>query len=256
MRAWLVVVSLSLIVAAIGCRDDSTGPGIVEPPSFVRSTVPADSAEGISGTTDISVTFRRTVLESGVVLDLFPAPISQGTQVLSPTGRNITWLDVELDPDVLAYRLLVDGASVPTPEQILLFPTTLPGVAGRMGGCLSLSEEGPDLSETVVFAVPPADEDLSVHALPDFFRRQHASSIALVGPGPEECASFYFFTYMKVEPVAVIAVIDSSGDGEYDLDDDWWGYLGSESAASSILPSDSPFGVPLNLHITLHPPQP
>jgi hypothetical protein len=225
-----------------------TTPEVVEPPSFVRFAVPPDSSEHVSGEHDISITFRRPIPDETARLDLFPAPVSHRGQVFSATGRTLSWLDVRFDPDELAYRLLIDGPSIPQPEIIEYFPTDRPGITGRMGGCLYLEREGPDLSEAVVFAVPIRGADVSYEVLPRFFEEQHASAATLVRYVHDFCDNFYFFTYMKTEAFMVIAVLDTTGDGIYDLRHDWWGVRGP------VGPSDALFDVPFHYDITIRPP--
>lgn len=254
-RVALCVVALAQALALLACREDSTAPEILEPPSLLRATVPVDSTENIFGPTDFSMTFRRSVSEHDIAVQVYPGPLSAGPLILSPTGRTLTWFDVELDRHRKAYRFLIDGPSMAFPETVELFPGSYPAVSGRMGGCLSLTQPGADLSEVVVFALLPGEFDTSTDALPRLFRGQHPEMITKTGLQPGGCDTFYFFTYLELVPHVIIGVLDTSGDGRYDLSDDWWGYRGTDYAATAVMPSASVVDVPMDLDLSIGPPR-
>ena len=222
----LVLFALALLAALTACRRDDPTSSVVPPPLRVRFTSPIDTTANVftGGPIPISVTFRSDVSLDDVEIGLFPAPVSSGQKTQGISARTITWTDVLLDPDQVGYTVLVDSPHMLTPYRFRFLPGEWTETYGRLGGCVTATDGRP-LGDVVVFAIDPGQEGTSEAAIPDLFHDRHAQSISLTTRVPGQCDSFYWMQYLKIDVrYLLVAVLDTDGNADYDLYDDWWGF--------------------------------
>lgn len=236
---------LIYILAAVtllgGCRSSSEPEALKPIPIQLRSSFPADSVTVAPGVFDLSVDFNQEIGIDDVRMLLVPASPSMGTP--QTHGRSYDRLDIEPSVNSLAHRVLLDGPRFFRPYLIRIYngdangswlipeerePCWLVGDLGQIGridGEISSPPGGPDPTHCVIFAY----ERDGLGAAPDpklIFEIAQPISIALAekgSPGPG-VVSYQVDNLVIYERYTVIVVLDTSGEGNYDPREDWWGY--------------------------------
>jgi hypothetical protein len=238
--------TLTYILTAVtllgGCRSSSEPIPLQPVPFQLRSSVPADSVTILSSQTDFSAFFDQEIPASEVRVRIIPEPISLGS--VSTHGRTFDQLEIELSARGLAHWLLLDGPRFLRPYRVRVFtgyaggsydfpdpdnqPCLVVGELGQIGqieGDVSKSPGGPDPQYTVIFAFHvddlPADPDPT-----EIFFLAPPVAIALAELDAQNPGDWGFRmeSLLIYEVYALIAVLDTSGDGVYDPREDWWGY--------------------------------
>lgn len=255
-RRLAFAVLLPLVAA---CGIDKADIGVDTPPLLVRAegTVPADStahaydADGL----DLVVGFNRA-FEGGEVatLELVPRPAGAGAVENPGTNRRqLVWHDVVLDPAYPVYRLLLDGPSLPEPVLIRYYSAALPGLTAGIQGHVFISRGITRPENALVYALVPLgrDAEFDLSGAEDEIFGRPVLSVARTVIVPTEPGGWFALTGLESwKWYLVFAVLDTSRDGSYDLEEDWWGFYGDPTG----LPVEVMAGV--SLGPLLDPPLP
>jgi hypothetical protein len=231
----LLIVVLSAF--SQGCGIDTADISTQTPPLIVRveGTAPHDSTENLfdSRGLPLIVNFNRQFAPGEVShLELVPRPLSMGTiQNPGSDARQIVLGDVILDPAYSAYRLVLDGPAMPAPIVLSYYSSEHSAIEGAMHGHVMISRGRTKPENVLVYALVPAGRE-------DEFALTGAEEIILGRPvlgvtstiliNGVEGGWFRLAGLEKWRSYMVIAILDTSGDGVYELDTDWWGYYRDE----------------------------
>ncbi len=246
-----------LVLAGVGgCLFEESDVPTRTPPLLLRQSVPADSTEftgPISEPLTVVLTFNRvTSVEEVPTLFLVPAPLSEGPFEAFGSGRSLRWVDLVRQP-ARAYQLLLDGPQMPAPRLLVFYPGEKAG-AGAMSGTVRGQGVPGDVLQTVVFALRVTgasfDRADSLAGLP-------IEDLSLAGPAPQGGTTRYRFTQLWIgAPYLVVGILDTSGDGVYSIEDDWWGYpWDSRSAQPRFVDAASVFEESTDVDFDLLPPE-
>jgi hypothetical protein len=249
------MLALVVAVAALGsCRSDPVSTEIEPPPLFLRSSVPADSAQGVwlDEPFDVRLAFNRVVEPGELQLEVLPVLLDSEPPRLE--GRFVEWAGWRLDPAVNAYRLLLDGPALPIPRLLIFHPGEPSQSYGRIYGDLRMPEPLETDDAAVLWALDPLREPIPGE--PELLGLPVRSfDLAQLAAGAREVG--FAVRHLAVgESYIVVAILDSSGNGIHDPAEDWWGYPhapGSNVALSAR--ADIPLlGAPGEIVIELMPP--
>jgi hypothetical protein len=232
---------LTAVTLLGGCRSSSDPAPLKPIPIQLRSSFPADSVTVAPGVFDLSVAFNQEIQDDDVRVLMVPAARSPGT--LQIHGRSYDRLGIVPSSYGLAQRVLLDGPRFLRPYLIRIYtgdasgdwwiPSDLEpgrilgdlGQIGQMDGEISSPPGGPDPTHCVIFAY----ERDGLGEFPDpelVFEIAQPVSIALAEQGsPSPGVVWYRVNNLVTyERYTVIVVLDTSGEGNYDPREDWWGY--------------------------------
>ena len=198
-------------------------------------TTPRDSTESLHEPDGLPliVSFNRE-FEPGEVshVEIVPRPMAMG-EVLAPAAnpRQLLIPDVVLDPRHQVYRLVVDGPSMPSPMLLSYYSDVYRAGSGAIEGHLEYPRVGREAEDVLVYGlVPPGREyEFELTGSEDTLFGQPVVCVTISRIVPTHEGGWFRLTGMRSgSRHAVFAIIDSSGDGEYDLTNDWWGYFRDE----------------------------
>ena len=228
---------LFLLVFAQGCGIDNADIGTDPPPLFVRTegTAPADSTENLFDPDGlpIVVNFNREIGPGEVThVELVPWPLNMpAIQNPGSNGRQIVLENVIFDPAYSAYRLILNGPSMPAPAVLSYYSAGHSAKEGAMHGHVQISRGRTKPENVLVYAlVPPGlESDFSLTGSEDtILGRPILGATSTIIVSTEEGGWFRLAGLENWRSYVVLAILDTTGDGEYDLDSDWWGYYRDE----------------------------
>lgn len=247
------MVRLLLLIALIaaGCGFDESGVAIETPPLRLRppGTVPADSTELLYDTDGLSlvVMFNREFGPGEVsYLQIIPHPAVMGA-TLNPSdvGRQLRLESVVLDTVYPAYRLVLDGPSMPQPEILSYYSGPQSVTDGGIQGHVFIARGGTKPGDALVYAlVPPGLEDdfPLTGAEETLLGRPILGVTKTLLVQTEEGGWYRLGGLQNYRRYLVLAILDTTGDGTYNLEEDWWGYWRDEVDAPLEVIAGVPFG--------------
>ena len=244
-RAMVLIATTVAALLTASCRTETPSTPLERPPLLFRSSVPADSTEGYYEPEgiDLSIRFRRELEEGDLAtVQLVPRPLSSGPLVKGHNdGRELFWPDVVLDPTVNTYRWLVDGPDMPEAVLIRFHPATPLQATGRILGELIVGAPWEDASGALVYALYRGQRAYTVAS--DSLLGAPIVSITMVAPGDvgREGQPYVVRDLPLGEPHLIVAVLDTDGDGRYEIDQDWWGYARDLFGTPQDAPAVGPF---------------
>jgi hypothetical protein len=254
--AVLLLVAVSF---GSGCGFDDKETLVETPPLRVtpQGTVPADSTEYLfdADGLDLVATFNREVATDDVPhLQLVPRPAAVGAILNpAPNPRQIVLESVVLDPIYTTYRLVLDGPAMPGPDIVTYYSAQRTAFEGSMQGNVRISRGNTEPEDVLVYAlVPPGlEEDFPLTGSEETILGRPVlgvtRSVLVLG---EEGGWYRLAGLDSGRRYLVLAILDTTGDGIYDLAEDWWGYWRDEVDAALEVVAGVPFGG------QLEPPQP
>jgi hypothetical protein len=226
-----------LVALLVACGIDKADIGTDTPPLIQRDegTSPADSTGGLHDPDglDLVVNFNRP-LESGEVshLQIVPRPARLGA-VENPSGnpRQIVFRNVVLDPVYPAYRLVMDGTVMPAPVILSYYSEEYSPVEAAIQGRVFISRGRTEPVDVLVYALVPLnrEDDFPLTGAEETIMGRPVVGVTKTLMVPTEEGGWYhlaglaFFTRYLV-----FAILDTSRDGRYDPEVDWWGFYAGE----------------------------
>ena len=228
---------LPLLAFAQGCGIDKAEIGTKLPPLFVRpeGTAPRDSTENLFDPKGLAlvVNFNRAIGPGEVThVELVPTPLEMPT-IRNPgsSQSQIVLGNAILDPAYSVYRLILDGPSMPAPTVLSYYSAAHSAREGAMHGRLQISRGRTKPENALVYALVPAGKESEFDltgAEETILGRPVLGATSTILLGPEEEGWFRLAGLQNWRSYLVLAILDTSGDGIYDLDTDWWGYYRDE----------------------------
>lgn len=234
-----VLLLLPWVLSA--CLAEPEEEGRLPAPDFVRSTVPADGAQRVGSSFDLSVTFRQPVPAGDLQLRLLPEPVDLPAPIQA--GRTWSWRGIDVDDGISAMVVLVDGLDMDRPYLFNFHVGTRPSEFGRIGGEIVIPSWMEDPGEVVVFAYPVIPDAL------DFTAAQLAQRPAIMATRPVRTVNgleYVMTDLVDGEAYHLLAVVDSNGDAHRHPAEDIHGLFREEGSPGSVVargfsPPPSPF---------------
>ena len=274
MRSALFLITLiaAAAFAGGGCRSSSEPEEILPFPIQLRATTPGDSVTVVSVPLTFTAIFNQDVSLGDIITRLIPAASDPGTATVQ--GRTFVLSQLAPSSSRLAHWMLLDGPHFLRPYLVRFFtgdargdfifpdpdvdPCLVSGDVGQVGqiiGNLFTSRAiAPLLQNSLVFAF----EKESLGSDPKLENLLTATPVA-VGlatlPGvPEEATGFKIENLIIDVDYTLMAIIDSNGDGRYEIDDDWWGYAHNFTTGRLIFKSAHVDQCTPSLNVEMLPP--
>ncbi|RKZ14973.1 hypothetical protein DRQ53_10240 [bacterium] len=236
-RRITIMLLLGLAGLVASCGIDKADIGVETPPLLLRreGTFPADStrfthdAQGLN----IVASFNRAIEPGEVSLvQIVPQPAVAGT-VFNPNSnvRQILINGVVLDPMHRVYRLLLDGPTMPEPRVLSYFSGDQSVRNPAIRGHVSISRGSTSPSGALVYAlVPPGvEERYTLSGTEERFLGLLVLGCTTTLEVSTEPGGWYQVAGLQEwRSYMVAAILDTNGDGLYELDADWWGYYHNE----------------------------
>jgi hypothetical protein len=229
--------ALLLLAFVQGCGFDNADIGTDPPPLIVRTqgTAPRDSTENLFDPEGLSivVNFNRPIAAGEVIhVELVPRPADMPTvQNPGSNAREIVLGNVILDPAFSAYRLILDGPSMPAPKVLSYYSDVHSATEGAMHGHVRISRGRTQPDNVLVYALVPAgrESEFNLTGSEDtILGRPVLGVTSTIIVSTEEGGWFRLAGLANWRSYVVLAILDTDGDGAYDLDTDWWGYYRDE----------------------------
>ena len=250
-RLYLLPLIVLLLAFAQGCGIDKADIGTVTPPLIMRleGTAPRDSTENLfdSGGLPLVVNFNREFVSGEVThLQLVPHPLGVGA-ILNPgsNARQIVLEDVILDPVYSAYRMVLDGPAMPAPVILSYYSAEYSALDGGMQGHVMISRGRTKPENVLVYALVPAgnEGDFPLTGAEETLAGRPILGVtSTILVQTQEGGWFSLAGLENWRRYVVLAILDTSGDGAYDLDTDWWGYYRDEVDVPLKVRAGVPFG--------------
>jgi len=138
---------------------------------------------------------------------------------------------VVLDPVYSAYRLVLDGPSMPTPIVLSYYSSEHSPKEGGMHGHLMISRGRTKPEHVLVYALVPAgrEDDFALTGAEETMLGRPILGVTRTILVPTQEGGWFRLAGLENgRRYLVFAILDTSGDGVYDLDTDWWGYYRDE----------------------------
>ena len=227
----LVLAALALAVllaGAVGCRTETPQAPTERPPLLFRSSVPADSTVGVHETAglDLSITFNRDLASDDITTSVIhPRPLDRGRlRIGANADRELVLEGVVLDPEINAYRWLVDGPELLEPIRILFFPRDDEAYSPAMSGRVEIGEPGGSVDGTLVLLCGIRRDAEFRDRHDTMFGLPIEQSVFVRAGSQERSAAWRARDLEEGREYFVIGIRDTDGDGRYDLLNDWWGF--------------------------------
>ncbi len=270
--SWIVLLVLAAASLGSGCKSSTQPQEILPFPIQLRATTPGDSVTVV----DLPLAFSATFNQEVAVEDVIPRMIPMAREMGSPSvhGRTFDLSGVMPASTSLAHWMILDGPRFLHPYVVHFFtgntrgnfyfpdpevqPCLVTGDVGQVGMIIgqifSNRSSAPSLQYTLVFAYrrdllgpdPGLEEVLA--ATPQ------AVSLAET-PALQPAVILYAVENLVIDvEYTLLAIVDTSGDGLYRIEDDWWGYAhdvatGALSFASAHIDQCTPI-----LNVEMRPP--
>jgi hypothetical protein len=232
-----LLLPLLLLAFVQGCGFDNADIGTDPPPLIFRTegTVPQDSTENYFDPEGLNIVVRfNREIGAGEVnhVELVPRPL--GMPMIQNPGSNAREIVIEsviLDPAYSAYRLILDGPSMPAPKVLSYYSASQNVKEGAMHGHVKISRGRTTPENVLVYALVPAgrESEFALTGSEDtILGRPILGATNTILVRTEEGGWFRLAGLTNWRSYVVLAILDTSGDGAYDLDTDWWGYYRDE----------------------------
>jgi hypothetical protein len=226
------IVTCTAILAA-ACGFDHSDIASEQPVLFARpgGTTPRDSTQNLYDEAGLPlvVTFNREFFADELThVQVIPRPPGMGPiQNPGANPRQLLIEDVVFHPRSSAYRLVLDGPAMPSPQVFSYYSGEHKVTEGAMHGHIFYPRRGREPEDALVYALlPPWNED-QVELGGDEERLFGGAIMGVTKSiivSTEEGGWFRLAGLELGVAYVVVAIIDSSRDGRYDPLDDWWGF--------------------------------
>lgn len=221
------------LLALAACGIDKADIGMDTPPLLQREegTSPADSTANLydADGLDLVVNFNRAFEAGEITLaQIVPRPAELGPiDNPSTNPKQVVFHRAVLETAFPAYHLVFDGPSMPAPVLLTYFSGTPSAFDGGIQGHVFISRGITSPGDALVYALVPigreAEFELSGNEETLFGRPVLGVTKTLLIP-TEEGGWFALGGLEVYRRYLVLAMLDTSRDGVYDREVDWWGF--------------------------------